>query len=257
MTRGGFDLSLSAVRVWQRNRDVFLRLWRTESWPPFVEAFITLVAFGFGLGAYVMLGGEDYIVFLAPGLIAQSAFFGATFETTFGSFFRMDSQGTFDAILATPLSVEDIVVGEILWGATRGVISASALLLAVWAFGLAQSPFAVAMIPVAFVGGAVFAAIGLCFTAMAPSINAFNYFFSLYFTPSLFFGGVFFPLDRLPEWVRALAWFIPMSHVSNLARSLNRGTLGPDLLINLSYLVIAAVGLTALAIVLMRRRLVT
>jgi lipooligosaccharide transport system permease protein len=253
----GFDLSPSAFRVWQRNRDVFLRLWRTESWPPFLEAFLTLIAFGFGMGAYVVLGGEDYIVFLAPGLIAQSAFFGATFETTFGSFFRMDSQGTFDAILATPLSVEDIVIGEILWGATRGVISATALLIAVWAFGLAQSPLAVMMIPVAFLGGAVFAAIGLCFTALAPSINAFNYFFSLYFTPSLFFGGVFFPLDRLPEWVRTLAWFIPMSHVSHLARSLNRGSLSADLLVDLAYLILAALGFTVIAIVLMRRRLVT
>ncbi|GIW08215.1 MAG: transport permease protein [Dehalococcoidia bacterium] len=252
----GLDLSRSAVRVWQRNRDVFLRLWKTESWPPFLEAFITLVAFGFGMGAYVALGGEDYIVFLAPGLIAQSAFFGATFETTFGSFFRMDSQGTFDAILATPLSVEDIVVGEILWGATRGVISATALLVAVWIFGLTESPFAVGMIPVAFLAGMVFAAIGLCFTALAPSINAFNYFFSLYFTPSLFFGGVFFPLDRLPDWVRTLAWWIPMTHASNLSRSLNRGALGLDALVDLLYLLAATIAFGWIAITLMRRRLV-
>ncbi|MCS6801083.1 MAG: ABC transporter permease [Chloroflexota bacterium] len=251
-----FDLSLSAVRVWQRNRDVFLRLWRTESWPPFLEAFITLLAFGFGMGAYVALGGEEYIVFLAPGLIAQSAFFGATFETTFGSFFRLDSQKTFDAILATPLSVDDIVVGEILWGATRGVISATALLIAVGAFGLAQSPAALGMIPVAFLGGAVFAAIGLCFTAVAPSVNAFNYFFSLYFTPSLFFGGVFFPLDRLPDWVRILAWFIPMTHVTNLSRSLNRGSLGGEAVIDLAFLGVAAVSFSIIAIVLMRRRLI-
>jgi lipooligosaccharide transport system permease protein len=252
----GLDLSLSAVRVWQRNRDVFLRLWRTESWPPFLEAFITLVAFGFGMGAYVVLGGEEYIVFLAPGLIAQSAFFGATFETTFGSFFRMDSQGTFDAILATPLSVEDIIAGELLWGATRGVISATALLIAVWAFGLSESWLSVGMIPVAFLSGLVFAAIGLCFTALAPSINAFNYFFSLYFTPSLFFGGVFFPLDRLPEWVRGLAWLIPMTHASSLSRALNRGTLGVEALVDVLYLLGAAVGFGWVAIVLMRRRLV-
>ncbi|MFN8535121.1 MAG: ABC transporter permease [Dehalococcoidia bacterium] len=250
------DLSPSAIRVWQRNRDVFLRLWRTESWPPFLEAFITLVAFGFGMGAYVALGDEDYIVFLAPGLIAQSAFFGATFETTFGSFFRMDSQRTYDAILATPLSVEDIIAGEILWGATRGVISATALLVAVWVFGLAQSPLSVAMIPVAFLGGMVFASIGLCFTALAPSINAFNYFFSLYFTPSLFFGAVFFPLDKLPDWVRAIAWFIPMTHVASLSRALNRGVVGPEQAVNLAYLLVTAGATGAVAIMLMRRRLV-
>jgi lipooligosaccharide transport system permease protein len=252
----GLDLSPRAMRVWQRNGDVFLRLWRTESWPPFLEAFITLIAFGFGLGAYVALGQENYIVFLAPGLLAQAAFFGATFETTFGTFFRMENQGTFDAIIATPVSIEDVVVGEILWGATRGVISAAALLVAVVAFGLIESPWAVLIIPVALLGGIVFAAIGVVFTALAPSINAFNYFFSLYFTPSLFFGGVFFPLDRLPDWVRVVAWFIPMTHVTSLMRDLSRGTVGLWSVVDVVWLVVAALAVSWGGTVLMRRRLV-
>jgi lipooligosaccharide transport system permease protein len=250
------DLSLGAVRVWQRNRDVFLRLWRSESWPPFIEAFVILMAFGFGLGSYVMLGSEEYIFFLAPGLIAQAVFFGATFETTFGSFFRMDSQKTFDAIRATPLSVDDIALGEILWGATRGVISAAALLAAEWAFGLLLSPWALALLPAGFLGGMVFAAIGLAFTAVAPSVNAFNYFFSLYFTPSLFFGAVYFPLERLPTWVQLLAQLVPMTHLATLARALNRGDLSPPLLVHCGYLLAAAVLLSLLAMALLRRRLI-
>ncbi|MCS7003203.1 MAG: ABC transporter permease [Dehalococcoidia bacterium] len=250
------EVTPSAFRVWQRNADVYVRLWRSEAWPPFVDAFITLIAFGFGLGAYVALGTADYIIFLAPGLIAQSVLFGASFETTYGSYFRMDIQRTFEAMIATPLSIEDVITGEVMWGATRSLISATALLIIMPVFGLVQSPWAALILPAAFLAGLVFAALGMLFTSFVASINAYNYYLSLFITPNIFFGNVFFPLDRLPDALRWFAYGLPTTHVSTIFRALNEGALTPSLLWNALYLVVVGGATYLFALIQMRRRLI-
>jgi lipooligosaccharide transport system permease protein len=251
-----FDLSIRAFRVWQRNFDTFLRLWKTESWPPFVEAAITLLAFGFGLGTYVVLGGENYINFLAPGLIANTVLFGATFETTYGSYIRMEMQRTFDAIISTPVSIEDVIAGEIVWAATRSAFSAVALLIMLTAFGLVSSPWAILILPVAFAAGLMFGSFGMTFTAITPSINAYNYYFTLFVTPCIFFGAVFFPPDRLPEVAQKIIWFVPTSHVSILFRAFAKGDLSPALLIDVLWIVVVTIVFFYLALVRMKRRLI-
>ena len=118
------------IRVWQRNRDVFFKLWHSEA-PGFVaEPVIILLAMGFGLGAYVgLVDGQKYIEFIVPGIIASYAMFSASFECTYGSFVRMDYQKTYDAIIATPLNVEDVIAGEIFWGATRAGMTGTVILI--------------------------------------------------------------------------------------------------------------------------------
>ena len=102
------------IRVWQRNRDVFFRLWHSEAPGSIAEPIIVILAFGLGLGAYIgMVDGQRYIEFIAPGIIAAYAMFSASFECTYASFIRMEYQYTYDAILATPLNVEDVTAGEI------------------------------------------------------------------------------------------------------------------------------------------------
>jgi len=142
------------LRVWQRNRDVFFRLWHSEAPGSIAEPIIVLLAFGAGMGAYIgLIDGQQYMVFLAPGVVAAYAMFSASFECTYASFVRLDYQYTFDAILATPLSAEDITAGEIFWGATRALMTASIVLIVAAGFQLIPSPWAILIPVVAFLEG--------------------------------------------------------------------------------------------------------
>jgi len=249
--------SYRAYFVWQRNRDVFLRLWKSEVGPFLGEPLFILAAMGFGLGAYIgLVEGQSYLAFIGPGVIAAYSMFAASFECTYGSFVRMEIQRTFDAIIATPLEVEDVIAGEIAWGATRALLSATALLAVVAALGLVASPWALLVPVAATVTGFTFASISMVFTAIIPTIYAFNYYFTLFITPMFFFSGVFFPLSGLPEVVQRLAWVLPLTHGVNLVRALLRGSLSWALLGDLAWLVVVAGVAFWLSLVLMRRRLI-
>ena len=244
-------ISHRALRVWQRNRDTYLRLWKTELWPPFIEPIMYLLAFGFGLGVYVTsIGGQSYLEFIAPGILAQSTMFAAAFECTYGSFVRMEHQKTFDAIIATPVSIEDVVTGEILWGASRGAFSAFAILVVVSAMGLVDWPSAVLTLPMAALGGFMFASIAMMITSITPSINGFNYFFTLGLTPMFLVSGTFFPIDGLPAILQQLAWLSPLTHVVIPVRAIASGDLYWALLINVA--VVIAIGLITFYIALGR-----
>ncbi len=220
-------VSMRSWRLWQRNRDVFFKLWRSEIPGVFAEPLLILLAMGIGLGAYVTLeGSERYIEFIAPGIVAAYAMFSASFECTYGSFIRMEYQKTYDAIITTPLNIEDIVGGEILWGATRSLITASVVLLVISAFGLVSSPWALLALPLAVISGLMFASIALFFTSVAPAVYSFNYFFTLFITPMFFFSGIFFPLDGFPEIVQKLAWIAPLTPVADLTRAVISGQPG-------------------------------
>ncbi|MBI2918096.1 MAG: ABC transporter permease [Chloroflexi bacterium] len=249
--------SYRAWFVWQRDGDVFLRLWRSEAAGFLGEPLFVLAAMGFGLGAYIgQVNGQSYLSFIAPGIIAAYAMFGASFECTYGSFIRMEVQRTFEAIIATPLEVEDVIAGEILWGATRALLSAMALLVVLAVFGLVASPWAV-LVPVAAVfTGFAFASISMVFTAIVPGINTFNYYFTLFITPMSFFSGVFFPLSGLPKVVQWLAWALPLTHGVNVVRAALRGAATWGLLVDVVWLGVVGAVAFWLALVLMRRRLI-
>jgi len=244
------------IRVWQRNRDVFFRLWHSEA-PGFVaEPIIILLAMGFGLGAYVgLIDGQKYIEFIAPGIIASYAMFSATFECTYGSFVRMEYQKTYDAIIATPLNVEDIIAGEIFWGATRSFMTGTVILVIAAAFQLVSSPWAALIPALAFLEGIMFAAIALLFTSFVPAIYSFNYFFTLFITPMFFFSGVFFPLSSFPPIVQTLSWIAPLTPVVHLTRALVSGEFHLGLLWALALIVVLAALFFAISLVTMRRRL--
>lgn len=250
-------VSYRAWHVWERDRDTYLRLWRTELWPPFLEPLMYLLAFGLGLGAYVTsIGGQSYLQFIAPGIMAQSAMFAAAFECTYGSFVRMEFQKTFDAIIATPVSIQDVVAGEILWATTRGLIGASAILIVVSLMGLVQWPSAVLMLPLAAISGFMFASIGMVVTSVVPSINSFNYFITLGLTPMFLVSGVFFPLDALPPFFQRLAFLSPLTHVVMPMRAAATGQLSWALLWNVAVVLVLGAVAFSLALRLMSRRLV-
>ena len=165
-------VSYRSVRVWQRNRDVFFKLWQSEIPGFFAEPLLVLLAMGLGLGAYVVLEeGERYVEFIAPGIVAAYAMFSASFECTYGSFIRMEYQKTYDAIITTPLNIEDVVAGEILWGATRSTITAFVVLLVISAFGLVSSPWALLALPLAVLAGLMFSSIALFFSSVDSWAN--------------------------------------------------------------------------------------
>ncbi|MBI2867855.1 MAG: ABC transporter permease [Chloroflexi bacterium] len=251
-------VSLAAsLRVWQRNRDVYLSLWRTETVSFIVEPLIVLLAMGYGLGALVdEVNGQSYVQFIAPGLLSTYVMYGAIFECSWGTFVRMQIQRTFDAIIVTPVQIEEVVTGELLWGATRATMAGLAMLVAIAVPGWVDSPLALLVLPIVFLEGLLCAVLAMVYTAVAPHVSSFSYFYSLLVTPMFFFSGVFFPLSDLPFGARVVAWMLPLTHMAEANRQLVTG----DVTWNLLWSILYIAGLTAVlypvALRLMRRRLI-
>ena len=243
-------------RVWQRNRDVFIRLWPAEVPGMIIEPVFILLAMGIGMGAYIgMVEGQRYIDYVAPGIIAGYSMFSASFECTYGSFVRMEYQKTYDAIIATPLSVEDVTAGEIFWGATRACLTGTVMLAIAAAFQLIHSPWSLLIPFISFLEGMMFASIALFYTSIVPYIYSYNYYFSLFITPMFFFSGVFFPLSSFPPVVQTLSWIAPLTPVVLLNRAVVSGTFRPESLWALLAIFIVTAFFFSLSLFTMRRRL--
>ena len=215
-----------AFRVWQRNSMVYTKLYKSSIVLNFVEPTLYLIALGLGLGAFVKeINGVPYINFIAPGIIASSSMFAATFECTYGTYVRMTYQKTFDAILATPVNLDDLVAGELMWAATKSTFYGAIIMIVISLFGLVDSALIIFVIPVLFLSGLLFAVISMIFTAIVPGIDSFNYFYTLFMTPMFLFSGIFFPLNTLPPVVSKIAFFTPLYHLVNICRSLASGAL--------------------------------
>jgi lipooligosaccharide transport system permease protein len=234
-------------------------VWRKIIWSSLAtnvaNPLLFLFAFGFGLGAVIDdMGGLSYLAFVVPGMMAYSAMFAASFETTVGAFARFNMQRTWDAVLATPVGLGELLLGELLWAACKAMISAICVLMvgAAWG-GVGSLGGALASLPIIFIASCGFAACGLAATAHAKSWEFFSYFFTFWITPMFIFSGVFFSVDRFPSLVQPIAWVLPMTHLIQLVRPLTAGQsleLTP-LVLHLGYLVVLAV----VALVLAYRRL--
>ncbi|HEY0635514.1 MAG TPA: ABC transporter permease [Gammaproteobacteria bacterium] len=242
--------------VWKRNALV----WRKLAIPALLgnigEPLLYLVALGFGLGALVgNIQGSDYLTFLASGFICASVMNTASFEAIYSSYTRMAVQDTWTAMLYTPLEVEDILIGEVMWAATKGLLSAIAILLVAVSLGAVHSGNALWVLPVAIYFGAVFASMALVMTALARSYDFFLYYFTLALTPMLLFGGVFFPLEGMPPLVQQLAQLLPLTHAIDIVRPLTIGAPVENLLLHLAVPSVYGAAAYALALRLVRRRL--
>lgn len=254
-------ISWRFFRIWQRNWDVYARTWKINFIPPVLEPVLYLLAFGAGLGMLVgtvAWGGQaiSYTAFIAPGLLAINIMQNSFFETTYASFVRMYYQKTFDAILATPLNLDEIILGEIVWGATRSFLATAVMLGVLSFFGILSYPSALLILPVALLGGLAFGAAGMCFTGIIPTIEVFNIPVFLFVTPMFLFSGTFFPLEQLPLWARAIAYAFPLTHIVELCRPAALGVYQTGQLWALVYLSVFSLITTPLALFLMRRRLI-
>ena len=252
------ELTYRVWKVWQRDFDVFMKTWKVNFFPPLLEPIFYLIAMGVGLGQFVKpMEGLSYLQFIAPALVAITAMNSSFFECTYGSFVRMYYQKTFDGIIATPINVEEVIAGELLWGATRSLLSAGIVLAVVAAFGLVSSPFALLVFPVAFFAGLMFSALGMCFTSLAPNIDFFNYPAFLLITPMFLLCGTFFSLSQYPASLQLFANIaLPLTHSVNLTRGLMVGRLEASLLMSITWIAAATPIFFIICINAMKRKLV-
>ncbi len=221
--------SLRAIfAIWMRNVTVYKRTWAMNLLPNFFEPFLYLLGMGIGLGSYVKGGlTPDYIAFIAPGLVAVSAMNGASFETTYNMFVRMNFNRLYDAYLASPARISDVIIGEVLWSATRATLYGMVFLMAVGFFELLghsviTSERCLFVLPALFIVGLVFGVTGALFTSLITVIDMFGYYFTLFLTPMFLFSGIFYPVDRFP-YGEQIAWFTPLYHAVRLMRGLMQG----------------------------------
>ncbi|MBI4805983.1 MAG: ABC transporter permease [Desulfovibrio sp.] len=255
------NLSWRLWRVWARNLMVYMRTWKVNFIPPLAEPALYILAFGAGLGGIVgsiNVDGRDvgYTAYIAPGLVAASVMWQSFYENTYASFVRMYYQKTFDAMLATPLSLEDVITAEIFWGATKAVVGTLLMGAVIAAFGYIPWPQGLWLIPLSALGGLAFGAVAMWMTGITPTIDMFNLPIFLFITPMFLFSGAFFPVDGLPAWASGLAQTLPLYHLTQACRSVCLGEIGVGVLYNALYLAAFTVVFYPLAVGAMRKRLI-
>ena len=219
------DLSRRWWPVFQRN----LLVWRKLALPSLIgniaEPLMWLVAFGYGMGALVgQVNFEGstvpYIVFLASGSICMSAMNAASFEALYSAFSRMHVQKTWDGIMNAPVSLDSVVLAEMLWAAFKSIFTVTAILGVMLALGISHSPKLLAAWPILLGAGITFSCIALIFNALAKGYDFFTYYFTLFLTPMMFLSGVFFPRDQLPVALRHVSDWLPLTNAVELVRPL-------------------------------------
>jgi len=244
------------LAVWRRNALVWRKSIKTALLGGVADPLLSLFALGYGLGGFVgEVGGMAYIAFLSAGIIALSAMNAATFEGLYLAYTRMAELKTWDAMMAAPLGVADVVMGELLWMGTKSLISAGLILLVASGFGLTAGWAALAVLPVAFLAGLCFGAMALVVTSFARNYDFFVYYISLGITPMILLGGVFFPQDSLPEAIRWGSACLPLQHVVVVIRALVSGRFDWPLLAHLAVPLGFALSCASFAIWRLKRRL--
>ena len=249
-------LRRDALTVLRRN----LRVWRKLIGPAvamnFGEPLLYLLGFGYGLGVFIgQMSDMPYLTFLASGIIASSAMTTASFEGMYSVFTRMVPQRTYEALLATPLEIDDILAGEMLWCGTKALFSGIAILVVASALGVVGGWQAVLALPVVFLTGLCFAGPAIIMSALASNYDFFNYYFVLVVTPMMLLCGVFYPIDSLPELMQYIVQALPLTHAVALTRPLVAGQAVTDIGLHLSVLLAYTLVSYYLAVVLVRRRL--
>ena len=244
------------LHIWRRNSLVWRKLAIPSMLGNLADPMIYMLGFGYGLGAMLTdVGGMSYIGFLAAGIVCSSTMMSASFEAMYSAYSRMHVQRTWDAIMNAPITLDDIVLGEAVWAASKSLLSGIAVMLVASALGLTSPALLLWVIPVIFLIGLVFASMGLIMTALSPSYDFFMYYFTIAITPMMLVCGVFFPLAQLPAPVQAAAQLLPLTHAVGLVRPLMNGALPENVLTHFAVLAGYALASFYVALVLMRRRL--
>jgi lipooligosaccharide transport system permease protein len=248
--------SLRFFPIWRRNFLVWKKLAVASVLGNIAEPLITLIAFGYGLGSLLQhIDGIPYIQFLASGSICMSVMMAASFEALYSAFSRMHVQKTWDALLNAPLDLDDVVLAEMLWAATKSLFSGLAILVVIFMLGIGLHPNVIMVPLVLFLTGMTFASLGLIVNAIARGYDFFTYYFTLILTPMTFLSGVYYPSSQLPEWLQAVASCLPLTAAVHLIRPLILGAAPETPIRDIAILVAYCVAGFYVATLLTRRRL--
>jgi lipooligosaccharide transport system permease protein len=250
------QLSARFVPVWRRNLLVWRKLAAASILGNIADPLLYMLALGYGIGSLVgNVGGMSYVAFIGTGMVCQSAMFTSTFEGMYSAFSRMHVQRTWEAIINAPIALDDVILAEWIWCATKAVMSTTAILLVIQALGFGHTWLALWILPLGFVVGLCFGAFALVMNALAPGYDFFTYFFTLVITPMLLFSGVYFPVDQMPAWLAGIASALPLKHAIDVARPLMLGRVPPQAVFHVAVLLAYAISAYYVAVVLTRRRL--
>ena len=246
-----------ALAIWRRNVIVHLRVWKLNLVAPIIEPVISVLGFGLGIGALVAakVSGVSYLSFVGAGLLSITVLMRAMFEMTYASYFKMVYQSTYDAILATPVDVESLALGEIIWALTHALFDTIIIMTVLALFGAATFPWAL-LAPLPLLVGATFmAGLSLGITAHTHDIDAYNLVMALFFS-TMYISGAFFPLEVLPKWIQIAARILPLTESIELTRAFLTGRFLPRHLYAAIYLVISAAVAVEWALRSLRKRMV-
>lgn len=248
---------INSLRILRRHLAVFRRTWWSNFMFNFIEPLLYLSAFGTGFGAFVtQMEGMTYMQFIASGTVASATMWAATFECTYGSFIRMDFQKTFHAMLFTPLTVRDVVLGEAFFGAFKSMLFSAVILVVITALGQVQSWWALLLPVLNLLPGLGFAFLALSYSGIISHIDNLNYYITLAMTPLLLVSGVYFPVSTLPGWLQTAALINPLYHTVELSRILIRGDMAAGIGGHLLFLAIFVLVVSLPPVYLMRKRLI-
>jgi lipooligosaccharide transport system permease protein len=253
------NLSYRIYYVWKRNLVAYKRFVIPTVLVSLGEPFFYLIAMGLGLGAYMgLFGGRSYLQFLAPGLIVASGMMASTFECLYDSYVRMVIEEIYSSLIVTPILAEDIVAGDIAWGAFRGIISGFLMFVVAAILGAVPvNPIVIIQIFfLLLISGLMFSSMAMIVTAFAPNFDFFTYYTELLISPMFFFSGVFFPLDKMPYWIRVAAEFLPLTHAARFSRAFFDGRYNWALFYDLLYILLLLFVVFRLAVFFMKRRLI-
>ena len=241
-------MAAPALRVLEHRLMLYRRTWRGSLFNSFLSPVLFLGAMGVGLGGYVdraggaALGGVPYLAFLAPGLLAATAMQTAAGEATFPILAAISWVRQYQAMLATPIRIRDIVLGQIGFFVVRLALVATIFVVVVVALGVAHSASILLAVPAAVLTGLAFATPIAAVSSRLRDGSQFSLIFRFGITPLFLFSGTFFPIEQLPELIRPIAYVTPLYHGVALSRGLALGTLTPvDGLVHTVYLVALAI----------------
>lgn len=251
------NISYRVYFVWLRNLVSYQRFILPTFIASLGEPLLYLVAMGIGLGSYMgLINGMPYLKFIGPGLLVSSAMFAAAYECTFGAFVRMTMEKVYNAQLVTPLSVEEVIAGEIFWGMTRSIISGLIMFIVLMFFGITKINALPMLLLLWLALGFISGSISMVVTAYAPNFDFFTYYMELFISPMFLFSGIFFPLDKFPAVAKIIANFLPLTHAVALSRAIVYNTYNSDNVINFLVLVIPGLFFFSWALVQMKKRLI-